>query len=282
MPDPLYEAIGLTVAGSGFIIARIWYLRATSEFAIEDFLMMMVLHGLANNGITMEERILLGLQIDTDEYKARVSGSTAQFAGLLIHTCIFFLLKLAICRSLCRLSKDMKQYYPWVIIGFVLTIFVFAGVVLALALACQPQELNWQINPDPGYYCHPGNSVLDLILTAGINGITYLCVASIPMPILWNNEQGVYKRTAVFLLSAGGWLVAGMGIARCVLVVKARDSLDAVGRAWAARELFVAVSTASAFDMLIVFHNNKAKEKEEEEKKEKEEEEEKKEEEEEE
>lgn len=109
-------------------------------------------------------------------------------------------------------------------------------------------------------YCHPGNSVLDLILTAGINGIAYLCVVSIPLPILWDKKQSMYRRTAVLLLSAGGWAVAGMGIARCVLVVKAQDSLDAISRAWAVRELFTAVSTTSAFDMLIMFFNNKAEE----------------------
>jgi uncharacterized membrane protein YagU involved in acid resistance len=99
----------------------------------------------------MDERITIGL--DTQEYKARVSGSTAQFAGLLTHTCFFFFLKLAICISLLRLSKEMKQYKPWVIIGFVLTILIFAGVVPALALACQPLDMNWQINPDPGCKC---------------------------------------------------------------------------------------------------------------------------------
>jgi hypothetical protein len=109
-------------------------------------------------------------------------------------------------------------------------------------------------------YCHPGNSVLDLILTAGVNGVIYLCVSSIPLPILWDKEQCVCRRAAVFLLSAGGWAVAGMGITRCVLVVKAQDSIDALGRAWAVRELFTAVSTASAFDMLIMFQNNKAEE----------------------
>jgi hypothetical protein len=93
-----------------------------------------------------------------------------------------------------------------------------------------------------------------------MDGVTYLCVASIPLPILWDKEQSVYRRTAVLLLSAGGWAVAGMGIARCVLVVKAQDSLDAIGRAWAVRELFTAVSTTSAFDMLIMFHNNKVEE----------------------
>jgi hypothetical protein len=42
MPNPIFEAIGLTVVGSGLIIARVWYLCAASGFRIEDFLMIMV------------------------------------------------------------------------------------------------------------------------------------------------------------------------------------------------------------------------------------------------
>ena len=48
-------------------------------------------HGLANNGMTDEERATLSR--DSDEYKMRVNGAKLNVSGLLLYTTLLWLLK---------------------------------------------------------------------------------------------------------------------------------------------------------------------------------------------
>ena len=50
-------------------------------------------HGLANNALTEEERYLLSLEPDSEEYGLRVNGSKTHVVGLLLYTTLLWLLK---------------------------------------------------------------------------------------------------------------------------------------------------------------------------------------------
>lgn len=104
--------------------------------------------GLANNGITNEERETLDTK--SQEHLLRVNGSKTQVVGWTIYITLLWTLKAAMCTFYLRLTDGLIIYRSRVHAGFVLVFTTWVVVLLSVLLSCRPLRKYWQINPDPG------------------------------------------------------------------------------------------------------------------------------------
>ena len=68
-------------------------------------------------------------------------------------------------------------------IGYIFIGVTYLAVILSILLGCHPLHKNWQINPDPGNYCQPAVSHIDVYVTVTLNVATDLYLISIPFPV---------------------------------------------------------------------------------------------------
>ncbi|KAL2176939.1 uncharacterized protein P884DRAFT_184018, partial [Thermothelomyces heterothallicus CBS 202.75] len=256
------EAFSLLGIGL-FVIGLRLYVRISSaglkHLHADDYLMMLAAvaysvetylaysvgafwKGLANNGMTDEQRYLLDL--DSKEYQWRVNGSKTQLAGWSTYTFLLWVIKAAMCSFYLRLTEGLgfeKRIYA----GFVLIFGTWLAVLLSILLGCQPFQKNWQIYPDPGNGCQPAISKVDIFVTVVLNVITDIYLMSIPLPLLWKSSLRPLKKAGLMLLFSGGIFVTAAGILRCVLIIA--DPINGAQKAgsWAVRETFVAVVTSN-------------------------------------
>jgi hypothetical protein len=59
----------------------------------------------------------------------------------------------------------------------------YIAVILSILLGCRPMSKNWQIYPDPGNYCQPAVSHIDVYVTVVLNVATDLYLITIPTPV---------------------------------------------------------------------------------------------------
>ena len=104
--------------------------------------------GLANNGMTNEERKALDMR--SQEYLFRVNGSKTQVTGWVVYITLLWTMKAAMCVFYLRLTDGLKIYRSRVYAGIVLIFTTWAVVLLSILLGCHPLHKYWQINPDPG------------------------------------------------------------------------------------------------------------------------------------
>ncbi|KAK1749791.1 hypothetical protein QBC47DRAFT_129792 [Echria macrotheca] len=198
--------------------------------------------GLANNGMTDEQRALL--DPSSEEYRLRVNGSKTQVAGWSTYTFLLWVIKAAMCTFYLRLTEGL-EFKTRIYVGFVMIFTTWVAVLLSILLGCMPLEKNWQIYPDPGNFCQPAISKIDIFVTVVLNVVTDLYLLAIPMSLLWRASLRPAKKAGLILLFSGGLFVTMAGILRCVLILT--DPINGAQQAgsWAVRETFVAVVTSN-------------------------------------
>ncbi|GME54278.1 hypothetical protein GTA08_BOTSDO03595 [Neofusicoccum parvum] len=200
--------------------------------------------GLANNGMTDEQRRTLDPA--SHEYHLRVGGSKTQLVGWSLYTLLLWTLKLCMCHFYSRLSSGIYHLELRVKIGYVLIGVTYIATELSILLGCQPFSNNWQIYPDPGNYCQPAISKIDLYVTVILNVLTDLFLMSIPMPMLWGANLKLKRKLSLIVIFGGGVFVMMAGILRCVLIIQDPINGAQAAGSWACRETFVAVVIGNA------------------------------------
>ncbi|KAK6850367.1 hypothetical protein PG987_000001, partial [Apiospora arundinis] len=147
-------------------------------------------HGLANNGMTDDERRLL--DPSSEEYRLRVGGSKTQIAGWSTYTFLLWVLKAAMCTFYIRLTA-----------------------------ACAPTGsyfMDITTNQDADF-CQPAISKVDIFVTVVLNVVTDLYLLTIPIPMLWQSSIKPVKKAALIVMFSGGVFVTAAGVLRCVLII---------------------------------------------------------------
>lgn len=119
-----------------------------------------------------------------------------------------------------RLTAGLDGFPVKIYIGFALVISTWLAVLLGILLGCGLSfEKNWQIHPDPGNFCQPAVSRIDIYMTVVLNVLTDFYLMSIPLPLLWKARVSGFKKFALLFCFSGGLFVTVAGILRCVLIV---------------------------------------------------------------
>ncbi|OIW32605.1 hypothetical protein CONLIGDRAFT_712899 [Coniochaeta ligniaria NRRL 30616] len=218
---------------------------AAGVYSVETYLAYSVgayWHGLANDGMTDSQRRLLSPS--SEEYCLRVNGSKTQIAGWSTYTLLLWIVKAAMCTFYLRLT-DGLNFRTRIYVGFVLIVTTWLAVLLSILFSCFPLSKNWQIYPDPGNFCQPAISRIDIFVTVVLNVVTDVYLLTIPIPMLWQSRLPPFKKAGLIVLFSGGIFVTMAGILRCVLIIT--DPINGAQQAgsWACRETFVAVVTSN-------------------------------------
>ncbi|KAF3005048.1 hypothetical protein E8E13_009329 [Curvularia kusanoi] len=196
-------------------------------------------HGLANNGMTDEQRRTLDPK--SQEYSLRVGGSKTQLVGWSLYTLLLWTLKLCMCHFYSRLTAGLYHLQLRVKVGYALIGVTYVATILSILLGCQPFQHNWQMYPDPGNHCQPAISKIDLYVTVVLNVVTDAYLLSIPMPMLWKASLELRRKLSLIVVFGGGVFVMMAGILRCALIIKDPINGAQAAGSWACRETFVAV-----------------------------------------
>ncbi|KAK8071289.1 hypothetical protein PG997_011492 [Apiospora hydei] len=199
-------------------------------------------HGLANNGMTDEERRLL--DPSSEEYSLRVGGSKTQLAGWNTYTFLLWTLKSAMCTYYIRLT-DGLDFTKRIIAGFALIAMTWVAAHLSILLGCLPLRRNWQIYPDPGISCQPAISRSNVFVVFVLNVATDIYLLTIPIPMLWASSIKPFKKAALIVMFSGGIFVTIAGTLRAVLIITNPVTGAQQAGSWAIRETFVAVITTN-------------------------------------
>ncbi|KAJ5141562.1 hypothetical protein N7526_002557 [Penicillium atrosanguineum] len=212
-----------------------WIMVGPRYFQPDDYLMLLAgmvygletaaaymvgawFHGLTNNAMTDEER--MALSADSEGYRLRVGGSKVQVAGWSLYTLLLWLLKTCMAIFYSRLT---------------------AATLFSILFGCHPMHKNWQIYPNPGNYCQPAVSIIDIYVTVVLNVATDIYLISIPAPMLFKARLQWREKLELLVLFSGGLFVMMAGILRCVLILTAGANGAEQAGSWACRETFVAV-----------------------------------------
>ncbi|ROT39959.1 hypothetical protein SODALDRAFT_332106 [Sodiomyces alkalinus F11] len=201
-------------------------------------------HGLANNGMTDEERA--ALSPGDPEYELRVRGSIIQLCGWSSYSIVLWSLKAALLVLYMRLTDGLaRSYIIRIYVGFGIVVSTWLIVTLNLFLACRPFHRMWQIHPDPGNVCQPAVSNQVVWGYYTFNVLTDLYLLSIPLPLLWGTTLKTYKKVGMIVLFGGGMFVIVCATLRCVYIVTDPINGAQLAGSWAVRETFVAVVTTN-------------------------------------
>ncbi|KAK3988495.1 hypothetical protein QBC44DRAFT_100121 [Cladorrhinum sp. PSN332] len=216
--------------------------------------------GLANSGMTDAERE--GLDPGSEEYGLRVNGSKTQVGGWCTYTFLLWVIKASICTFYLRLtvsftrcsvvrqhsyvSQEGLEYHRRIYTGFVMLFITWIAVLLSILFACSPIQKNWQIYPNPGNFCQPAVSRVNISVTLILNVLTDIYLMSIPIPLLLKASSfRPLKKAGLVLLFSGGAFVMVAGILRCALILTDPINGARHSGSWALRETFVAVVTSN-------------------------------------
>ncbi|KAK4196674.1 hypothetical protein QBC40DRAFT_233894 [Triangularia verruculosa] len=200
--------------------------------------------GLANNGMTDEQRMLL-LPSDP-EWDRRVIGSKIQVMGWTCYSTLMLILKLAVLFFYLRLTNGLgRRYRMRVHAGFVLIIAGWLASVLAVFVGCLPFHKYWQINPNPGNSCQPAVSspVVWASFAANVTSDIYLII--IPLPLLWGSRLRLVEKIGSTLVLSAGIFVLVCATLKTIFVVTDDVNGAELAGAWGTREAFVAVVTTN-------------------------------------
>ncbi|KAL4805793.1 hypothetical protein BDV18DRAFT_139857 [Aspergillus unguis] len=242
------------------VVAR-WHIAGPRNFQLDDYLMPLagVVYGLetgaaycvgawwmglANNSMTTEQRKTLDPA--SQEYALRVGGSKTQVLGWSLYTTLLWLLKACMAVFYSRLTAGLINMRIRVKIAYGLIGATYIAVICSILFGCHPMSKNWQIYPDPGNYCQPAVSRIDVFVTVTLNVATDLYLISIPTPILFKARLPIREKLELLVLFSGGTFVMAAGILRCVLIVTAGANGAQQAGSWACRETFVAVVIGNA------------------------------------
>ncbi|KAK4442079.1 hypothetical protein QBC34DRAFT_313847 [Podospora aff. communis PSN243] len=199
--------------------------------------------GLANNNMTEKQRA--ALDPNSEEWLLRVNGSKTQVAGWSVYTFLLWVIKAAMCSFYLRLTEGL-EFRMRIYAGFGLIVSTWIAVLFSILFGCGADfQKNWQIHPDPGNFCQPAISKVDIFVTLILNVITDIYLMSIPIPMLWRASLRPVKKAGLILLFSGGIFVMIAGILRCILILKDQVNGAQQAGSWAVRETFVAVITSN-------------------------------------
>ncbi|EHY52289.1 hypothetical protein ABEF92_000761 [Exophiala dermatitidis] len=230
----------------GLWLEYVAHLKSTVIYGLETGAAYMVgasWHGLANNGMTDEQRRTLDPH--SQEYRLRVNGSKTQLVGWSLYTLLLWTLKLCVAIFYHRFTQSLDYMKSRIRLGYVIVVVTYVATELSILLGCHPFHKNWQIYPNPGNHCQPAISKIDLYVTVILNVLSDLYLLSIPIPLLWKADVPLVKKMSLIFIFGGAIFVMAAGILRAALVIH-----DPVGGAqaagsWAVRETFVAVVVAN-------------------------------------
>ncbi|KAL4924723.1 uncharacterized protein BDV17DRAFT_300811 [Aspergillus undulatus] len=242
------------------VVAR-WSIAGFKNFQLDDYLMPLagVVYGLetgaaycvgawwmglANNSMTDAQR--KELDPSSHEYALRVGGSKTQVLGWSLYTTLLWLLKACMAVFYSRLTAGLVNMKIRVQIAYFLIGATYIAVICSILFGCHPMHKNWQIYPDPGNYCQPAVSKIDVYVTVTLNVATDIYLITIPTPILFKARLPLREKLELLVLFSGGTFVMAAGILRCVLIVTAGANGASQAGSWACRETFVAVIIGNA------------------------------------
>ncbi|KAL2826912.1 hypothetical protein BJY01DRAFT_262214 [Aspergillus pseudoustus] len=242
------------------IVAR-WTVAGPKNFQLDDYLMPLAgvvygletgaaycvgawWRGLANNAMTDAQRAALDPL--SQEHAWRVGGSKTQVLGWSLYTTLLWLLKACMAVFYSRLTAGLVNMKIRVQIAYALIGATYIAVICSILFGCHPMRKNWQIYPDPGNYCQPAVSKIDVYVTVTLNVATDMYLISIPTPILFKARLPLREKLELLVLFSGGFFVMAAGILRCVLIVTAGANGAQQAGSWACRETFVAVIIGNA------------------------------------
>ncbi|ODA79349.1 hypothetical protein RJ55_04942 [Drechmeria coniospora] len=214
------------------------------SLAILAYSIGQVAHGLANNGMTDEQRA--ALSPDDPEYRLRVIGSKIQVAGWTNYSALIWCYKASMLCFFIRLTEGLgRPYRIRVNIGFFLVITTFLASMLTIFAACQPFSNYWQISPDPGNVCQAGISKPIIWVSFASNVSTDLYLICIPLPMLWQSSLKLPKKIASTIVLGAGIFVLVCAILKSVFVLVDTVHGAQLAGTWGMRESFVAVITTN-------------------------------------
>ncbi|KAL4875428.1 hypothetical protein BJY04DRAFT_232695 [Aspergillus karnatakaensis] len=268
-----FTLLALAVVAIGIRVAARWTTAGPKNFQLDDYLMPLAgvvygletgaaycvgawWRGLANNAMTDAQRA--GLDPSSEEYSLRVGGSKTQVLGWSLYTTLLWLLKACMAVFYSRLTAGLVNMKIRVKIAYALIAATYIAVICSILFGCHPMKKNWQIYPDPGNYCQPAVSKIDVYVTVTLNVATDIYLISIPTPILFKARLPLREKLELLILFSGGIFVMAAGILRCVLIVTAGANGAQQAGSWACRETFVAVIIGNA-PMIYPFLRRTAK-----------------------
>ncbi|KAE8145823.1 hypothetical protein BDV25DRAFT_144306 [Aspergillus avenaceus] len=262
--DFTIEAFTLLAIAIVTIVVRIvarWITAGPRNFQLDDYLMPLAgvvygletgaaycvgawWHGLANNAMSDIQRATLSPT--SEEYRLRVGGSKTQVLGWSLYTTLLWLLKSCMAIFYSRLTAGLFNMTTRIRLAYVFIATTYMAVICSILFGCHPMHKNWQIHPDPGNYCQPAVSHIDVYVTVTLNVVTDLYLISIPAPMLFKARLPWHEKLELLILFSGGFFVMAAGILRCVLIVTAGLNGASQAGSWACRETFVAVIIGNA------------------------------------
>ncbi|KAI2715131.1 hypothetical protein CBS147332_4785 [Penicillium roqueforti] len=251
-----FTLLGVAITVIGLRTTARWIMVGPKGFQADDYLMLVAcvvygletgaaymvgawFMGLANNAMTDEER--RELSHNSEEYRLRVGGSKVQVAGWSLYTLLLWLLKTCMAIFYSRLTAGLVNMRIRIHIAYVLIAITYIATVCSILFGCHPMDKNWQIYPNPGNYCQPAVSKIDIYVTVVLNVATDLYLISIPAPMLVKARLEWREKLELLVLFSGGLFVMMAGILRCVLILTAGANGAQQAGSWACRETFVAV-----------------------------------------
>ncbi|CAG8364667.1 unnamed protein product [Penicillium salamii] len=251
-----FTLLALSIVIIGLRTTARWIMVGPKNFQADDYLMLVAcvvygletgaaymvgawFMGLANNAMTDEQRV--NLSPDSEEYRLRVGGSKVQVAGWSLYTLLLWLLKTCMAFFYSRLTAGLINMRARIHIAFGFIAATYIATICSILFGCHPMHKNWQINPDPGNYCQPAVSKIDIYVTVVLNVITDIYLISIPAPMLFKARLKWREKLELVILFSGGLFVMMAGILRCVLILTAGANGAQQAGSWACRETFVAV-----------------------------------------
>ncbi|KAJ5787858.1 hypothetical protein N7457_002848 [Penicillium paradoxum] len=251
-----FTLLGVAIFVIGLRTVARWIMVGPRGFQADDYLMLVAcvvygletgaaymvgawFMGLANNAMTDEQRI--NLSPHSEEYRLRVGGSKIQVAGWSLYTLLLWVLKTCMAIFYSRLTAGLVNMRVRIHVAYVLIAVTYIATICSILLGCHPFEKNWQINPNPGNYCQPAVSKIDIYVTVVLNVATDLYLISIPAPMLVRARLKWREKLELLILFSGGLFVMMAGILRCVLILTAGANGAQQAGSWACRETFVAV-----------------------------------------
>ncbi|KAJ5213780.1 hypothetical protein N7449_000949 [Penicillium cf. viridicatum] len=251
-----FTLLGVAIVTIGLRMTARWIMVGPKGFQADDYLMIVAcvvygletgaaymvgawFMGLANNSMTDEQR--KKLLPDSEEYRLRVGGSKVQVAGWSLYTLLLWLLKTCMAIFYSRLTAGLVNMRIRIHLAYVLIAITYIATICSILFGCHPMEKNWQIDPNPGNYCQPAVSKIDIYVTVVLNVATDLYLISIPAPMLVKARLKWREKLGLLVLFSGGLFVMMAGILRCVLILTAGANGAQQAGSWACRETFVAV-----------------------------------------
>ncbi|KAJ8068600.1 hypothetical protein OCU04_002308 [Sclerotinia nivalis] len=196
--------------------------------------------GYSNSGMTDNERQTL--DPNSLEWLYRVNGAKTHIWDWITYVSLMWLLKACWIAYYSRLIAAVeKRSLRRITVGYVVLGLTYLSAILALLCKCLPLKKQWQIYPDPGNLCYPGNSTFQMTFIMSINTVTHMYIMVIPLPTILSTKGMLpFQKIFLLVLYSGGFLVTIFGVLRCVSLLTALGATTSAGE-WSLRESFLAV-----------------------------------------